>query len=517
MKTGRCLSASAHLRAAAIFLNLNILQRSHSMDMKILFISPEAVPFAKTGGLADVAGALPVALKKLGVDVRVALPFYQAIRDRYTNISPLLHEISVRLGSQSLRADIFETHMQEKVPVYLIGQDAFYDRPGLYGDAKGDYPDNLERFSFFCHASLCIPEVISFSPDIVHCHDWQTGLVPALIKGVYRHRSLQRTMSVFTVHNAGYQGIFPPEKFSVTGLPLSDFFHIEGFEYWGKLSLLKGGIIYSDAITTVSRKYAEEILTPEYGMGMEGVFLKRKDALHGILNGVEYEHWNPETDAFIPSNYNYKDIRGKKDCKRDLITETGLDRSILNRPLLSMVTRLDTQKGIDLVIAAADKIVQMDAALIILGKGSHDLHERLVQTAMRHPDRIKLKLDFDECLAHRIMAGSDMILIPSRYEPCGLTQMYALKYGTVPVVRATGGLDDTVSEFDVKTGRGNGFKFVPYSSDALVSAIKRACDFFSDTSTWHTIMLNGMKADFSWDRSVKEYMKLYNSLLLKQD
>jgi starch synthase len=482
--------------------------------LKILFLSPEAVPFAKTGGLGDVAGALPAALKQLGADVRLVLPLYRAVREGDFEMRPLLHGVKIPLGKERLPADVLVAKIAADIPVFLVEREDMYDRPNLYGNARGDYYDNLERFTYFAHASLRIAEVISFKPDVIHCHDWQTGLVPALLKGPYSGESPRDgTPSVFTIHNIGYQGIFPEEKLSVTGLLKSPFFHAEGLEFWGKMSLLKAGIVYSEAITTVSPKYAEEIQTPEYGMGMEGVLKHRGAFLHGILNGADYCLWDPARDRHIPAKYSAQKMQGKGQCKEALIAEMGLDPSLQERPLLAMISRLDAQKGLDLVVKILGKILAMDVGLIVLGSGDEKIQQAIQRSAKKNPGRVGLFFGFSEPLAHRIMGGADVFLIPSRYEPCGLTQMYALKYGTVPVVRSTGGLDDTIVQFDPKKGEGNGFKFGPYKPASFLAAIRKAVELFQNAEAWKKLVANGMKADFSWDRSAQRYLELYHTVI----
>ncbi len=487
-----------------------------SKELKVLFLSSEVVPFAKTGGLADVAGALPSALKRLGADVRLTLPLYRVVREGEFQMRPLLDNMQIPLGKEKFAAGVLEAKTADDIPVYLIERDDMYDRPNLYGNARGDYYDNLERFTFFAHASLRIAEAISFKPDVIHCHDWQTGLVPALLKGPYAGESTRDgSPSVFTIHNIGYQGIFPDEKLSVTGLPKSDFFHAEGLEFWGQMSLLKAGIVYSEAITTVSPKYAEEIQTPEYGMGMEGVLKHRSNFLHGILNGVDYRLWDPAGDSHIASKYSAQKMQGKGRCKEALIAEMDLDPSLQDRPLLAMISRLDAQKGLDLVVKILGEILALDVGLVVLGSGGEKIQQAIQRAAKKNPGRVGLFIGFNEPLAHRIMAGADVFLIPSRYEPCGLTQMYALKYGTVPVVRSTGGLDDTIVQFDPKTGEGNGFKFGPYKPESFLAAIRKAVDLFQDAEVWKKLVANGMKADFSWDRSAQKYLELYHTVMEK--
>jgi starch synthase len=320
---------------------------------------------------------------------------------------------------------------------------------------------------------------------------------------------------VFTIHNIGYQGIFPEEKLSVTGLPRSHFFHAEGLEFWGKMSLLKAGIVYSEAITTVSPKYAEEIQTSEYGMGMEGILRKRKANLHGILNGVDYRLWDPAQDSHLRANYSRKKMLGKARCKESLIKEMELDSTLQERPLLGMISRLDMQKGLDLVVKILGKILAMDVGLIVLGSGDEKIQQAIQRAAKKNPGRVGLFIGFNEPLARRIMAGADMFLIPSRYEPCGLTQLYALKYGAVPVVRSTGGLDNTIVQFDPKKGEGNGFKFGPYKPASFLAAIRKAVDLFQDAEAWRKLVANGMMADFSWDRSAQRYLELYHTVIEK--
>ena len=481
--------------------------------LKILFLSPEAVPFAKTGGLADVAGSLPGALKRSGMDIRSVLPFYGTVREGDFEISPLLDKLEVPLGNEFLQTKVFETRSHE-VPFYLIDREDLYHRPNLYGDPAGDYYDNVERFSFFSHAALRVIQNIGFKPDVVHCHDWQTGLVPALLRGPYKNSlDLSGISTVFTIHNIGYQGVFPKEKLVITGLPRDEFFRMESLEFWGNISLLKAGIVYADAITTVSKKYAKEIQTPEYGMGMEGILQARGASLHGILNGVDYSLWDPRHDPHIPSHYSPQKESGKGRCKEALIKEMGLDESLKSRPLLGVISRLDGQKGFDLLVALLKDLLSLDVGLVVLGSGDENIQKAIEEAAERHPGRVGLFMGFNEPLAHRIMAGADIFLIPSRYEPCGLTQMYALRYGTVPVVRATGGLDDTIVQFDPKTKKGNGFKFGPFHAKAFFNAIKEAVDCFQVPKTWHTLMLNGMNEDFSWDRSAEQYLELYRSII----
>jgi starch synthase len=480
--------------------------------MKVLFLSPEVVPFAKTGGLADVAGSLPGALKKLGVDVRVGLPYYRVVKEGPFSTRRVVKGLEVPLGEEKLTASVLETQTEDGIPVYLFEREDLFDRPNLYGTPAGDYYDNLERFAFFSQAALLLAREIGFDFEVVHCHDWQSGLVPVYLKTLFKKDAFfKQTASLFTIDNIGYQGLYPKEKLATCGLPLEEF-HPEGLEYWKKISLLKAGVVYSDAITTVSPKYSQEIQTAEFGMGMEGVLKTRSKDLYGILNGADYSVWDPAHDSHLKAHYSPEKIAGKGRCKEALLREMGLDSSLQNKPLLGMVSRLDAQKGLDLLVDILDDLLALGVGLVVLGSGEERIQQAIQKAAERYPGKVGLFIGFNEPLAHRIMAGADMFLIPSRYEPCGLTQMYALKYGTVPVVRATGGLDDTIVPFDTKTKKGNGFKFGPYKAKPFLAAIQRALREFKYLNSWKMVMANGMKEDFSWDRSARKYVELYQSI-----
>jgi starch synthase len=486
-------------------------------DKPVVFlISPEVAPFAKTGGLADVAGSLPSALRNLGVEVAVALPFYRLIKEANLSIREKIPKLEVPLGEEVLSCKVFEMKTAEGIPVYFFEREDLFDRPHLYGTPEGDYYDNLERFCFFSRAVLLFAKKAGFRFRVAHCHDWQTGLVPAYLRTVYHTDPFfSNTTTVFTIHNLGYQGLFPESKLPVTGIPEKEF-NPEGVEYWGKISLLKTGMIYADAITTVSRKYSEEIRTPEFGQGMDGILRKREGALYGILNGVDYKAWNPLRDPHIPFNYDSGKVEAKKKNKAALIRELGLRVSGEEQPVLGMISRLSSQKGFDLVLQIAEDAVKLKALLVILGEGDELYQSALVDLSRKHGGNIAVRLGFDDSLAHRIMAGADMLLIPSLYEPCGLTQMYALKYGTVPIVRATGGLDDTIRPFDPAKKTGNGFKFGLYTAEALLGAIREAFTVFRNKEAWKTLMRKGMKEDFSWDQSARKYLEIYQALIRKK-
>lgn len=476
--------------------------------MKVFFVAGEMVPFAKTGGLADVAGALPDALWRRGIEIRACVPCYGAMRENTRDLRTAVKGVKVPLGGEFLTADILETRTDGGVPVYAVAREDLYERPNLYSTSFGDYYDNLERFVFFSRAALETCSLTGYEPDIIHCHDWQTGLIPPLMKDMS-----STAKSVFTIHNLGYQGLFPAAKMPVTGLDAGRYFHPEGMEYWGGISLLKAGIVYADAITTVSPNYAREIMTPEFGMGMEGVIRARRASLLGVLNGADYERWNPETDEFLPALYGPAGMAGKARCKKALIQETGLDPELEDRPLIGLVSRLDSQKGIDLVAGILEDLFSMDVCLVILGTGDRRIEEDLRAARALHVDQMALHIGFDESLAHRIIAGADILLVPSRYEPCGLTQMYAMKYGTVPVVRATGGLEDTVAAYDAGTRTGNGFKFLEADPEALLDALRQAVALFEHHDRWEELRKAGMAEDFSWDRSAGRYEGLYKDML----
>ena len=482
-------------------------------ELKILMVSPEAVPFAKTGGLADVAGALPPALAHRGVETTLVLPAYRTILESGYSWRPMITDMDVPLGYATLKANVLETLTPEGIRVYLIDREDLFNRPNLYGNRHGDYYDNLERFSFFCHGALRLANQLSVRPDVMHLHDWQTGLIPALLKGPYADwPNLSGMPTVFTIHNLAYQGSFGGDRLPVTGLSHSQFFHTDGLEIWGNFSLLKSGIVYAHAVTTVSPTYAKEIQTDHQGMSMAGILRHRGGDVRGILNGVDYTIWRPETDPHIAAHYSVKDPGGKQRCKTVLMEELQLDSNGTERPLLCMISRMDGQKGFDLLVSIVDDIMETGAGLVILGSGNEWVEKALEAARVRFPGRIALRYGFDGNLAHRIIAGADILLMPSRYEPCGLTQLYAMKYGTIPVVRGTGGLEDTVSPFDKATGKGNGFKFYPYDSKAFLSAILQAVDLCRDRTHRDQLMHNAMTMDFSWDRSAKEYIDIYRSI-----
>jgi starch synthase len=474
--------------------------------MKILFVSPEGLPFSKTGGLADVVEALPRSLVESGHQVAVLLPRYRGNQAART----IVPSLTMPLGTSTRFPAISEAGTFQGVRYYFVDDSEYFQREKLYGDKSGDYPDNARRFGELSRAAIEFAKQV-WMPDVMHCHDWQAALAPIYLRTIYaRDRALEALPVVFTVHNLGYQGLFMRPTLSLLGLP-EELFRIDALEYYGKINLLKGGLIFSDYITTVSRKYAQEIQTKEYGCGLEGVIRSRANRLTGILNGVDYSQWNPETDTNVVATYSEKVMDGKKLCKKDLLAAFQLPVDNMSRAVIGMVSRFVDQKGFDLIAEMAGELMKEDFALVALGNGDAKYEKLFLGLAKQYPSRVGLKIAYDNVVAHKIEAGADMFLMPSRYEPCGLNQIYSLRYGTVPVVRATGGLDDTVEAFDGKTGRGTGFKFEAYDGAALVKCVREALAAYTDLRQWRTLQKNGMTKDFSWKTSAAQYIKLYET------
>ncbi len=478
-------------------------------SLRVLFLSPEVAPFAKTGGLADVAGSLPKAIKEMGHDVRVAMPYYRMAKKGGFNVRVLFEDVEISLSGEALRDDIFSLEADGGVPLYLINKDKYFDREYLYGTPKGDYFDNVERFTYFSRMAFLLCKMLDFHPHVFHCNDWQTSLISAYLRTIYKKDPFfSGTCSLFTIHNLGYQGIFDKRELEITGLP-REVYHPGGIEYWGKINLLKAGIIFSDIINTVSHQYSREIQTPEFGYGLDGVLRCRSDDLYGILNGADYSEWNPKTDPLIAANYDEKGLLGKAKCKEDLLAEFNLPRSLNKLPLLGVISRLADQKGFDLLAECMGDLMKMDIGFVLLGTGDEKYHQLFGRIAKQYPKKAGIKIAYDNTLAHKIEAGSDIFLMPSQYEPCGLNQMYSLKYGTVPLVRATGGLEDSIQDYDPKTEAGTGFKFQGYSSRDFLDKVRQALALYRDRERWKRLMIRGMKADFSWQRSAREYVELY--------
>ena len=474
--------------------------------MRILFVASEALPYAKTGGLADVIEALPKALVKLGHEVAVFLPRYRGIKATKV-ITP---SMSIPQGARLRFPAITDGSVLHGVRYFFLDDPYYFDREGIYGDKAGEYPDNAERYTEFCRAAIELTKQV-WMPDVIHCHDWQTALIPVLVRTAYGDDPVANKLPVvFTIHNIGYHGVFPKEAMERAGIP-AGLFHPGGIEFFGSVNFLKGGLIYSDYLTTVSRKYAQEIQTPEFGFGLEGVIRSRGGRLVGILNGVDYSAWSPDKDALIPVKYSAKNLAGKRACKEALLEEMELLKDNLNRPVLGIISRFADQKGFDLIAQIAQELMQEDMLLAVLGTGDRRYEELFRALASDFPGRVGVKVAYDNRVAHLVEAGSDMFLMPSRYEPCGLNQIYSLRYGTVPIVRATGGLDDTIETFDLEHGTGTGFKFVEYTGAALLYAIRQALQSYSNEGIWKRIQLNGMAKDFSWNISAAEYAKLYEA------
>ena len=478
--------------------------------MRVLFASSEVAPFAKTGGLADVAGALPKALKGLGHDIRVVLPKYRMVDTAKYGLRRILPKLVVPIAGTVETGAVWEGR-NGSVPTYFIEQDDYYDREGLYQMDGRDHPDNAERFAFLSRAVLELTRALDFSPAVYHCNDWQTGLVPTYLRTTYRvDPEFQDAGVLFTVHNLGYHGLFKPATLAIANLS-SELFTPFGVEFYGKVNFLKAGLVFSDLINTVSRKYSQEIQTEEFGHGLDGVLRARAKDVRGILNGIDYDEWHPSRDQFIAARFSRDDLHGKAACKADLQRIFGLPERP-NVPLLAVISRLAEQKGIDLIAESLDAILGLDAQFVLLGTGEPALHQAFEAAKARHSSRVGLKLGFDVALSHKIEAGADMFLMPSRYEPCGLNQMYSLAYGTIPIVRTTGGLDDTIQPFEPETNVGNGFKFADASGDALLLTVRQAVALYRQREPWLRLIENAMDCDFSWSRSAKEYEALYHEI-----
>ncbi len=485
-----------------------------SQRLRILLVSSEVAPFAKTGGLADVAGALPKALAALGHDVRVLMPKYRGVDRHAHSLASILH-LRVPIADRHSEGTVLEGRTDSRVSLYLLANDHYYDRDGLYTTPDGDYWDNCERFIFFCRAALEAARGLGWRPQVIHANDWQTGLIPVYLATLYRDDPVCRDIAtLFTIHNLAYQGVFWHYDMPMTGLGW-DLFTPAGIEFYGKINFLKGGLVFADLLNTVSRTYAREIQTPEFGCGLEGVLQERSSALFGVVNGIDYEVWNPETDPEIPKRYTAEDLEGKRICKVSLREELGLRDE--PGPLLGMVTRLAEQKGTDLVLAALPELLAEGCQLVLLGSGDPSLEQAFADAAQRSPGQAVVRLGYDAALARRIYAGADCLLMPSRYEPCGLGQLISLRYGTVPVVRWTGGLVDTVKEFDPATLAGTGFGFEGFSVEALAGAVRRALATYRQPERWRQLVLNGMAEDFSWEASAREYVTLYRKALKKRN
>jgi starch synthase len=479
--------------------------------MKILLVSSEVAPFAKTGGLGDVAGSLPRALHQLGHDVRVFLPCYRAVEERGFTLRKGRKSVEVDIDGIPRKGLLRQTNL-DGVPVYLMGNREYFQREGLYGTEEGDYADNGERFGFFCRAVLEMLRRLDFRPDVLHLNDWQTALIPILLGTELKNDPFFSSIgTLLTIHNLGYQGLFPREVMRALHLDPA-LFSVDALEYYGRVSLLKGGIVYADKLNTVSETYCREIRTPSMGLGFEGILQQRDEDLYGVLNGLDDKLWDPALDSTLATTFSSSDLRGKAGNKKALQKELGLEQKA-SAPIVAMVTRLDAQKGLDLVAEAWQKLMKRDLQFVLLGTGEKQSMERFAGLQERHPGKVSINLTFDDALSRRIYAGSDMFLMPSRYEPCGLGQLIALRYGSVPIVRKTGGLADTVTDPGEDALKANGFTFLEPSAPALLGAVDRALDFFGDRRAWLRLMKRGMNQDFSWTGSARKYLDIYRMII----
>ncbi len=478
--------------------------------MHIAFAASECVPFSKTGGLADVVGALPRALAALGHQVSVYVPRYR--QTKLDDPQTVVRSITIPFDDKYRFCSVVTAGTSAGVRFYFVDYPPYFDRPALYGTPAGDYPDNAERFALFSRAVLEASKVLGV-PHVFHCHDWQSALIPVMLRTLYAEDpAFREVAAVCTIHNIGYQGLFPPDTLPLLSLPW-ELFTMSRMEFFGQVNFLKGALVFSDFVTTVSKKYSQEIQSSEYGFGLEGVLRQRAATVTGILNGVDYDEWSPLTDKFSAAKYSPQDLTGKQQCKQDLlnafgIADAGAD-SNSKVPVIGIVSRFAAQKGFDLIAQIMDRLAREEMIVVALGAGDKPYEDMFQRLSKQFPKKIAVKVAYDNAIAHKIEAGADMFLMPSRYEPCGLNQIYSLKYGTVPIVRATGGLDDTIEPWDARTGKGTGFKFSEYTGEALLATIQQALLAYKDSSSWQTLMRNGMGRDFSWGASAREYGKIY--------
>ena len=483
--------------------------------MKVLFATPEVAPFSRAGGLADVSQALPLYISRLGHEVRVVTPKYRLVQPLKPALKPLEVTLEVPISWMKKPARVFQASLREGVPVYLIGRDDLYDRDGLYGNEYGDYQDNAERFIFFSRAVLELCLALNLKPDIIHCNDWQTGLIPVYLKTLYADSpSLRSTASLFTIHNLGYQGLFWHYDLHLTGLGW-ELFTPRALEFFGKLNLMKGGIVFADTLNTVSPNYRKEILTPANGFGLEGILRTRENDLFAVLNGVDSQVWDPSKDPFLPVPYTTSTLENKKICKSHLQGLFHLKKRG-ELPIIAIISKLLDRKGLDLVSQFFPRLMELDLQIILMGQGAEQYQSWAMEMVEKYPGLIGLEMGYNEPLAHQIQAGADILLMPSRYEPCGLDQLYALKYGTIPIVRAVGGLEDTVEDYDPQNDQGTGFKFKEYEWEKLFQTIQRALAVFRDKPRWKRLIQRAMNQDFSWEKSASQYESLYQKAMIKK-
>jgi starch synthase len=484
--------------------------------MHIVFAASECVPFAKTGGLADVVGALPPQLVTLGHAVTVYLPLYAGVKAHIEGQwKYAVRSITIPFEHYNRFVGIVDGGKRNGVQYYFVDCPDLFDRPGLYGTKEGDYPNNWERFGLFCRAVLEAAKLLGV-PQVFHVHDWQAALIPVYLRTVYQDDPMLRNAGVvLTIHNAGYQGWFPPDTTARLLFPW-EIFTMDKVEHFDTFNFLKGGLVYSYILTTVSRRYAEELQTAEFGYKLESVLRRRAPDLRGILNGVDYTQWDPATDSNLAAHYGPDNLAGKQECRADLLRAFGLESVAARTPVIGIVSRFAAQKGFDFVAQIAGRLIDRNVAVVAQGSGE-PVYERFFRDwAFRNPGQVAVQIRYDEALAHKVEAGADMFLMPSRYEPCGLNQIYSLKYGTAPIVRATGGLDDTIEEWNPEQGTGTGFKFAGLSAEGLLEAIDRALIAFEDREGWQKLMRNGMAQDYGWEKPALEYAAVYEEAAKRQ-
>lgn len=483
--------------------------------MHIVFAATECAPYAKTGEIAEVVAALPRELAKQGHRLTVYMPLYRQAQRRLKERRIAIPSLTIPFPSYNRFISVVDGGAPEGVQFYFIDCPELFDREFLYDTPSGEYGDNVERFGLFCRAVLDSSKQLGV-PDVFHIHGWPMGPLAVLLRTVYYFDPVLKNIAcLFTVHNAGRQGLYPPHTVEQLLLPW-EVYTSERAEFYDTFNFLKAGVVYSDAISTVSRKYAEEIQTPEFGNGLDGVFRQRAADLHGILNGVDYRYWDPASDSQIAAHFSAERPEGKAGCRKDLLHALGAPAIPEDTPVVGIVSRLASEKGLDLLAKAADQLAQEKMFLVLLGTGEPYYEKLAREWQERHPQKFAVRIAYDETLLHRIVAGSDMVLLPSRYEPCGLTQIYGLKYGAAPVVRATGGLDDTVQQWNPATGEGVGFKFSGYQPEDLLGALRAAFAAFADKNQWRTLMRNGMDCDYSWRKPAEEYIRLYEEIVRRR-
>ena len=482
--------------------------------MKILLASSEVYPFSKTGGLADMVGALGVALVNAGHEARIVTPLYRGLRDKFPHMTLVNWQFDLPLGERRVQADLWELDLDSGLKIYFVDQPFYFDRAGIYQEGQFSYADNAERFIFFSKCVVNLARYLPWAAEVVHLHDWQVGLVPALIQQDPASAGWKNPPpACLTIHNLAYQGIFPAEAYALTNLP-EHFFNTEGAEYFGMLNCLKAGIAFADIITTVSPRYAREITTEALGCGLDGVLRRRREHLVGILNGVDYREWNPANDAHLSAPFSSVRLAGKKQNKAALQKSVGLPVAE-KIPLYGTISRLAEQKGVDIQLAALAEMLMADIQFVLLGSGAAEYELGYRELVRRFPGKISAQFGYNESLAHQIEAGCDFFLMPSRFEPCGLNQMYSLRYGTIPIVLATGGLDDSVIDYGEQTDKANGIKFYEYTSRALAKAIRKSLAIYQQPPLIRQYRRNAMKADFSWGKTVGKYLEVYHAMIKK--